>query len=80
MHLHNQADKYKYEVEWCAEEGAYVGRCVEFPSLKHIGPSPGAALEGIRALVAFGLDRAAQLKIDVSKPLAAKEDWKAENE
>lgn len=43
---------YDYSVFWSAEDGEYVGRCVEFPSLSWLDASPADALSGISALVA----------------------------
>ena len=44
--------RYTYRVLWSEEGQEYVGLCVEFPSLSWLAPSPEAALEGIRQLVA----------------------------
>lgn len=44
-------DQYTYRVRWSAEDQEYVGTCAEFPSLSHLAPSRGEALDGITALV-----------------------------
>jgi len=45
-------DRYTYRVTWSEEDGEYVGLCAEFPSLSWLAPTPEAALEGIRQVVA----------------------------
>jgi predicted HicB family RNase H-like nuclease len=45
-------DRYTYRVTWSEEDGEYVGLCAEFPSLSWLAPTPEAALEGIRRMVA----------------------------
>ncbi len=47
-----EKDRYTYRVLWSEEDQEYVGLCAEFPSLSWLAPSPEAALEGIRQLVA----------------------------
>lgn len=42
---------YSYRVFWSEEDGEYVGRCTEFPSLSHLAADQVDALIGIRALV-----------------------------
>jgi predicted HicB family RNase H-like nuclease len=45
-------DRYTYRVTWSEDDREYVGLCAEFPSLSWLAKSPGAALRGIRNLVA----------------------------
>ena len=45
-------DRFTYRVTWSEEDGEYVGLCAEFPSLSWLAPTPEAALEGIRQVVA----------------------------
>lgn len=45
-------DHYTYRVTWSPEDGEHVGLCAEFPSLSWLAATPGAALEGIRQVVA----------------------------
>ena len=47
-----EADRYTYRVQWSEEDQAYVGLCTELPSLSWLAKTPGAALNGIRRLVA----------------------------
>ncbi|MDD5390695.1 MAG: hypothetical protein PHD37_15250 [Gallionellaceae bacterium] len=42
---------YTYRVTWSGEDGEYVGLCAEYPSLSHLAPTGGEALEGISVLV-----------------------------
>lgn len=44
-------DHYTYRVTWSEEDGEYVGLCAEYPSLSHLAPNRGEALEGISVLV-----------------------------
>ncbi len=43
---------YAYRTEWIAEDHAFVGTCVEFPSLSWVADSDTEAYAGIRDLVA----------------------------
>jgi len=45
-------DHYTYRVSWSAEDGEFLGLCVEFPSLSWLADTPESALSGIRDLVA----------------------------
>ncbi len=45
-------DRYTYRMTWSEEDEEYVGLCVEYPSLSWLAPTPQAALEGIRQVVA----------------------------
>jgi predicted HicB family RNase H-like nuclease len=45
-------DRYTYRVTWSEEDEEYVGLCAEFPSLSWLSPTPEAALQGIRQVVA----------------------------
>ncbi len=66
-------DRYTYRVTWSEEDNEHVGLCVEFPSLSWLAPTPEAALEGIRQVVA---DVIADLQANgepVPEPIAAKQ-------
>jgi predicted RNase H-like HicB family nuclease len=41
-----------FEVVWSEQDGEFVGRCVDFPSLSWLAATQEEALRGIRALVA----------------------------
>lgn len=45
-------DRFTYRVTWSEEDNEYVGRCLEFPSLSWLAPTPEEALTGVRQLVA----------------------------
>lgn len=48
-------DRYSYRVIWSDKDDAYLGLCVEFPSLSWLTGTPEAALKGIRRVVAEGI-------------------------
>lgn len=43
--------KYHFEVFWSEEDGEYVARCHEFPSLSWLGDNPLTALGGLHGLL-----------------------------
>ena len=43
-------DHYNYQVTWSEEDNAYIGCCLEFPSVSWVGESKEGALAGIRAV------------------------------
>jgi predicted RNase H-like HicB family nuclease len=45
-------DHYTYRADWSEEDGEFIGRCIEFPSLSWLASEPEAALQGIRQMVA----------------------------
>ncbi len=42
---------YTYRVTWSAEDGEFVGTCLEFPSLSWLATTQDEALHGIRDVV-----------------------------
>lgn len=44
-------DPYTYRVFWSDEDKAFIGACVEFPSLSWLDSTPETALTGIRKTV-----------------------------
>lgn len=44
-------DHHTYQVTWSAEDGEYLGLCLEFRSLSWLATDPGKAFHGIRDLV-----------------------------
>lgn len=44
-------NQYTYRVTWAVDDEEFVGLCAEFPSLSHLDPDRGQALEGIVQLV-----------------------------
>ncbi len=47
------ANKYTYREEWSEEDGVYIARCLEFPSLAAHGPTPEEAFKEIREVFVF---------------------------
>lgn len=45
-------NRYTYQVTWSPEDEEHLGRCVEFPSLSWLAPTPEEALLGMRQVVA----------------------------
>jgi predicted HicB family RNase H-like nuclease len=65
-------DHYTYRITWSPEDGEFVGLCAEFPSLSWLAKKQGAALAGIRQVVA---DVVADLEANgepVPEPLSEK--------
>lgn len=50
-----RADEYLYSVAWSEEDGVFIGRVLEFPSLAAHGDSLEAALGEIKQVVTFVL-------------------------
>ena len=49
--MKNQAEKYSYRVEWSEEDGAYLARVLEFPSLAAHGSSLEKAIGELKKAV-----------------------------
>lgn len=45
------AQKYTYRLEWSEEDGVYIARCLEFPSLLAHGSEQEKALKEIKNVV-----------------------------
>jgi predicted HicB family RNase H-like nuclease len=67
-----QSDRYTYRVTWSAEDGEHVGLCAEFPSLSWLAPTPEAALQGVRRLVAEVVTDLKASGEEVPEPLAVR--------
>ena len=65
-------DRYSYRVTWSAEDGEYVGLCVEFPSLSWLAASPEDALRGIRRTVGQVVRDLKSTGEPIPEPMAAK--------
>ena len=63
-------EKYTFRVLWSEEDQEHVGLCTEFPSLSHLAPSAGEALNGIVALVADVLKDMAKSGEEPPAPLS----------
>ncbi len=48
---------FDYKVSWSDEDECFVGTCKNFPGLSHLDSNEAAALDGIRSLVSFVLDK-----------------------
>ena len=65
-------DRYTYRVTWSEEDKEYVGLCAELPSLSWLARTPGAALRGIRNVVAEVVEDLRANSEPVPEPLALK--------
>ncbi len=45
-------DHHTYHITWSEQDNEHLGLCAEFPSLSWLAPTPEAALQGIRQVVA----------------------------
>ncbi len=45
-------DRHTYRITWSEQDNEHIGLCAEFPSLSWLAPTPEAALQGIRQVVA----------------------------
>ncbi len=45
-------DRHTYHITWSEQDNEHLGLCAEFPSLSWLAPTPEAALQGIRQVVA----------------------------
>ena len=65
-------DHYTYRVTWSGEDNEYIGLCTEFPSLSWLANTQGAALKGIRNVVADVIKDMKKSGEDILQPLAHK--------
>ena len=70
MALNN--DRYTYRVTWSEDDHEYVGLCAEFPSLSWLAKSQGAALRGIRNLVAECIQDLKDRGGDIPEPISCR--------
>jgi len=70
MALNN--DRYTYRVTWSEDDHEYVGLCAEFPSLSWLAKSQGAALRGIRDLVAECIQDLKDRGEDIPEPISCR--------
>jgi len=63
-------DHYTYRVSWSTEDEAFLGLCVEFPSLSWLADTPQAALTGMRDLIADVVQGMQNNAESVPQPLA----------
>ncbi len=65
-------DRYTYRVTWSEDDHEYVGLCAEFPSLSWLAKSQGAALRGIRNLVAECIQDLKGRGEDIPEPISCR--------
>jgi len=65
-------DHYTYRVTWSGKDRMRIGTCIEFPSLSWLANTPGAALTGIRRIVAETLDDMRKFGEKIPEPLMKK--------
>jgi predicted HicB family RNase H-like nuclease len=66
------AERYIYRVSWSKEDEAYVGTCLEFPSLSWLADTMEEALTGIVAVVRSVVDDMIQSGETPPQPLIEK--------
>lgn len=66
-------DHYTYRVSWSPDDREFVATVVEFRLLSWLAPDPGAALLGLRALVAEVVDDLLASGEPVPEPLAERQ-------
>ena len=62
-------EQYSYNVAWSEEDGVFIGRVAEFPSLAVHGDSQEKALREIRTVVGYVLDELAEEDAPIPVPL-----------
>jgi predicted HicB family RNase H-like nuclease len=67
-----QNDRYTYRVTWSEDDNEYAGLCAEFPSLSWLALTPGAALKGIRKVVADVVKDMEKTGEAIPEPIACK--------
>jgi predicted HicB family RNase H-like nuclease len=65
-------DRYTYRVIWSEDDHEYLGLCTEFPSLSWLAKTPGAALRGIRNLVAECIQDLKERGEDIPEPISSR--------
>lgn len=65
----SKSEQYSYSVVWCEEDGAFIGRVVEFPSLGAHGSTQEKALREIRRVVEYVLEDLAASNEAIPEPL-----------
>lgn len=66
------ANKYTYRTYWSEDDGYYVARCLEFPSLTADGPTPEAAVKELSDLVDFCVNDMKKGKETIPTPLGGR--------
>ena len=64
-----RAEEYSYTVSWSEEDGVFIGRVAEFPSLAAYGRTQEQALREIRTVVGAVLDDLTDEGVPIPEPL-----------
>lgn len=64
---------YTYRAEWSPEQGEYMGRCIEFPSLSRLAPTMQEAIAGIEHAVDEHVAERHRDGYDVPAPLTERQ-------
>ncbi|PKL23962.1 MAG: toxin-antitoxin system HicB family antitoxin [Spirochaetae bacterium HGW-Spirochaetae-3] len=70
--LKRDTNKYTFREEWSEEDGVYIARCLEFPSLSAHGDSPESALKELRAVIELVVDDMAKAGECIPEPLSVR--------
>lgn len=65
-------DRYTYRQEWSEEDGVYISRCLEFPSVSTHGETPEIALKELRSVVALILEEMRTSGERIPEPLGSR--------
>ena len=68
--LKHKAEDYLYSVVWSNDDGAFIGRVLEFPSLAAHGNTQEAALREIGSVVRYALEDLAESREVAPEPLS----------
>ncbi len=66
----HKAEDYLYSVVWSADDKAFIGRVLEFPSLAAHGNTQEQALREIRSVVRYALEDLAESREIAPEPLS----------
>ncbi len=66
----SEAENYLYSVVWSADDKAFIGRVLEFPSLAAHGNTQEKALREIRSVVRYALEDLADSRELAPEPLS----------
>jgi predicted HicB family RNase H-like nuclease len=64
-----RAEEFSYTVAWSEEDGVFIGRVVEFPSLAAHGPTQEKALSEIRSVVESVIEDLGETGEPIPEPL-----------
>ena len=67
-----RSDTYTFREEWSDEDGVYIARCLELPSIAAHGDTPEAALKELRSVVAVVVEDMAKQGEKIPEPLSTR--------